>query len=79
MIRAWVINLAVRVLRRYFVGRTVTREAGGMIVVGRVLAVDLKPRHIEVLWVPHGGDLRDSLRIPIQDLIRSGRDWIFVG
>lgn len=71
-------GLALRLVRRYFIGRSVTRETAKAAVDGGVTGATFSEDTLFLHWAPLGGRISDIVRVPISDLRRNGKDWYFI-
>lgn len=76
-LRLWLANWALRLVRRYFIGRTVVMETAKAAVEGKITAGVVSDGELMLSWLPLGGTIQDTRKVSVFVLRAVNREWVF--
>lgn len=76
-LRLWLANWALRLVRRYFIGRTVVMETAKASVEGKITAGVVSDGELMLSWLPLGGTIQDTRKVSVFVLRAVNNEWVF--
>lgn len=70
-------NWALRLVRRYFIGRTVIMEAAKASVEGKITGGVVSDGELMLSWLPVGGTIQDTRKVSAFALRAVNKEWVF--
>jgi hypothetical protein len=70
-------NWALRLVRRYFIGRTVVMETAKASVEGKITGGVVSDGELMLSWLPLGGTIQDTRRVSVFVLKTVNKEWVF--